>query len=268
MKFIKVAAASLLFWGCSTTAPPPENDILCPEIDIIQVKENSDKALKIAQETKLEVDMLTAKAADLTNQMVNLREELKPVSPARLDELENKIMILTERLNLAKSQQAQAPEIKKPKEQIPKGSKPVEQIQQGFRPAPEIESGSYQDQEEKKYRTATGLYNQGKFSPAVSAFLETINFSPSGRFAPESYYWTGMCHFNLNDYADAIASLQKVFSYPQSQKRDDAQFQIGICYEKLGDKTQSILEYNKLLTDFPESEYASLVKKIIAKLEP
>ena len=54
--------------GCgSKAAIQTQNEALLPEIDVVQVKENSEEALKLAQEAKLDVQMMNSKLIDMDN---------------------------------------------------------------------------------------------------------------------------------------------------------------------------------------------------------
>ncbi|MFH1761440.1 MAG: tetratricopeptide repeat protein, partial [bacterium] len=236
MRELKILILCFLIGACTTTMPPPENDILLPEIDVIQVKENSDEALKLASEAKLDVDVLTGKVTDFSNQLLNFQEEIKTFSPAKFEELENKLLVLSEELRMTKEQLTEvknaAPAIAaiQMKAKTKKGGGP-----DGFEPTAEMKQQTYQDQQEKRYRNAKSIFNNGKFREAIGAFKETVSFAPNGKYVDACHYWIGACYFNLQNYAEAIASLTNVFAYPKSQKRDDAQLKIAICYEKLGD---------------------------------
>ena len=73
-KWLFVVCSTLLLHHCAKNVPPPEGSALLPEIDVIQVKENSDEALKLAQEAKLDVEALNSKVILLIFQWPRLRK--------------------------------------------------------------------------------------------------------------------------------------------------------------------------------------------------
>ena len=62
LQAIIALAISTLLISCASNPPPRIDDVLLPEIDVIQVKENSDEALKISRETKLDIEAINTKS--------------------------------------------------------------------------------------------------------------------------------------------------------------------------------------------------------------
>ncbi|MDD5676177.1 MAG: hypothetical protein PHC61_18540, partial [Chitinivibrionales bacterium] len=89
----------LLCCGCAGPASQrlaKKSESLLPEIDVVQVKENSDEALKLAQEAKLDVQMLTTKNTEVDNKLISLSDDVSSVSIAKIEELENRLTLLVE----------------------------------------------------------------------------------------------------------------------------------------------------------------------------
>jgi antitoxin component HigA of HigAB toxin-antitoxin module len=91
-------SSTSLLAGCAATKPSPKvvTESLLPEIDVLQVKENSDEALKLAQEAKIEVQTISTKLTEMDNRVSLLSEEIGDVSLAKIEELENKFALLVE----------------------------------------------------------------------------------------------------------------------------------------------------------------------------
>ena len=86
----------ILVIGCAASRQQLGNEALLPEIDVIQVKEHSDEALKLAQEAKLDVEVVTNKLTETDNRLILLSEEVSSVSIAKIEELENRLALLIE----------------------------------------------------------------------------------------------------------------------------------------------------------------------------
>ncbi|MFW6221887.1 MAG: hypothetical protein ACOC4C_05410, partial [Fibrobacterota bacterium] len=86
----------LFLVGCAPSLDQMENETLLPEIDIVQLKENSDEALKLSQETKLEFQTINSRLTDIDNRIVVLNEEVSSVSLAKIEEIENRLALLIE----------------------------------------------------------------------------------------------------------------------------------------------------------------------------
>ena len=67
-------------------------------------------------------------------------------------------------------------------------------------------------------------------------------------------------------FNQAIVEFTKVFSYSKANKNDDAQLKLGICYLKLGDKQKAKEEFERLLSDYPKSEYVQKVEYYLSQL--
>ena len=97
-------------------------------------------------------------------------------------------------------------------------------------------------------------------------FSELINTDPNNSLSDNCQYWIGESYFGMVNYNQAIAEFEKVFSFSSSNKNDDAQLKLGVCYVKLGDLAQARAEFNRLLAVYPKSEYTSIAQKYISKL--
>jgi TolA-binding protein len=70
----------------------------------------------------------------------------------------------------------------------------------------------------------------------------------------------------MGNHNQAIVEFSKVFRFPNSNKSDDAQLKLGLCYMKLGDKQQARAEFDRLIASYPQSEYVSLAQNYIGRL--
>jgi TolA-binding protein len=256
--------STLFLFGCATTPPAvPEGDVLLPEIDIVQVKESSDEALKAAQEAKLDVEVLNSRVTEINNQLLNFSEEMASVSSAKIEELENKVTILTEE---TKNIYRELDSLRKKVNAPARKTQPAIFDASTFAPGKDDKLSSL-PADERRYRQAQSFFNAGQYVNAVVAFKEALKAAPEGKNAADCQFWIGECYFKLGQYAYAIAGYKKVFSYTKSDKADDAQMRIAISYSKLGDNEQAVVEFKNLLKIYPQSEYADEAKKYISQLE-
>ena len=61
----------------------------------------------------------------------------------------------------------------------------------------------------------------------------------------------------------SISEFKKVFTFSDSNKLDDAQFKMGLCYMNIGKIDEAIIEFKKLLDSYPSSEYYVRAKNYI-----
>ncbi|HPU44328.1 MAG TPA: tetratricopeptide repeat protein, partial [Dictyoglomaceae bacterium] len=69
-------------------------------------------------------------------------------------------------------------------------------------------------------------------------------------------------------YKEATAEYQKFLKdYPKSEWADDAQYELGLCYEFMEDYKKAIEEYQKLIKNYPNSEYVESAQSSIEYLK-
>jgi tol-pal system protein YbgF len=261
MLFCGVAAA-LLYAGCAGTVPKTQADAILPEIDVVQVKENSEEALKIAQESKLDVEVINNKLTEVDNKLVSLSEDVSSISLAKIEEIENRLALLVEAF---KDLQAQvvalqnAPVIRAP-------AKPLLQGPATFSPSSAsaaLSGGSEYD----AYQNALRVFNSRNYEQAEKLFVDIIKQFPLGAYADNCWYWSGECNYARMDWAKAIAMFQKVFEFKNSTKADDAQLKLGMCYLKMGQTALSKAEFKKLIERYPGSEYTPRAQKYLSEIK-
>jgi len=256
--WIPLCAAGL-YIGCASTKPQMGNEALLPEIDVIQVKEHSDEALKLAQEAKLDVEMVTNKLTETDNRLILLSEEVSSVSIAKIEELENRLALLIEAY---KDLQAQVTALEAMPRSAPakKRSKPAT-----FSPsaaAPLLGSTEYE-----LYQNALRTFNSRAYDKAIELFNDLLKEYPKGEYAGNARYWIGECYYALGDYASGVASFTHVFDIKNSPKGDDAQFKVGLSYLKMGQASMAKEELKKLIDRYPASEYVERAKKYLAEIK-
>ena len=66
-----------------------------------------------------------------------------------------------------------------------------------------------------------------------------------------------------NNYETAIKEFKKVLKYKNSNKHDDAIYKLSKCYFHLDDNEKADYELNKLVNNYPDSEYVKKAKLIL-----
>ncbi len=65
------------------------------------------------------------------------------------------------------------------------------------------------------------------------------------------------------DYEDALVYFRKLIDATENPLSKPAYFNLSRCYEQLGEKDKAIETYQNVLTNYPNSSYASLAKEKI-----
>jgi tol-pal system protein YbgF len=255
------AAAALWFAGCAATAPKTQTEAILPEIDVVQVKENSEEALKVAQETKLDVEVLNNKLTEIDNKLVSLSEDVSSVSTAKIEEIENRLALLVEAFKDLQTQVNTLQNSPVVRSSAPRAAGPAT-----FSPASAasvLSGGSEYD----SYQNALRTFNSRNYEQAQKLLADIIKQYPTGNYADNCWYWSGECSYAQGDWAKAVTLFQKVFDFKNSTKADDAQLKLGMCYMKMGQIALARTEFKKLVERYPGSEYVPRAQKFLSELK-
>jgi tol-pal system protein YbgF len=293
---LAVAAVACLA-GCASSPKLHTGDPSLPEIDVLQLKENSDEALKLAQENKLDLQSLESKVRELESRISTLGDELANLPTARLDELGQQVALMTEQLHSLEERLAKGPAVPVKKELATfaptaldsagdggkaaggKAEKPsAKPAAEGDRDTashispspvakPAIRKPVATDAEAAIYKKAFDLYYGRDYAGAIGRFEALLKQFPASTYADNCHYWVGECLFAQGNINKAIISFRKVFAFPETEKADDAQLKLGYCYLRLGDRRQAAEEFKKVVSLYPDSEYSERAKEELAKLE-
>ncbi len=289
LKFIAIAlaagSAAFILGGCASNTVHHAGDPSLPEIDVLQLKENSDEALKLAQENKLQLQTLETKVRELESRISAMGDELANLPVNKLDELTQQMALMTEQLRGLEDRLAKPVPVPVKKElatfsptsldtsavktaSSAKGDEGKGGGKAGAKtgkntprkpPASEAEA--------QLYKKAFDLYYGRDYASAISRFEELLAKFPTSTYADNCFYWIGECQFAQGNFAKAITAFRKVFAFPETEKADDAQLKLGYCYLRLGDKKQAAEEFKKVVSLYPDSEYTERAKEELAKLE-
>ena len=131
------------------------------------------------------------------------------------------------------------------------GSGPTGSAPAGPAPAPrELYSQAYAD------------FARGNYDLAVQGFAEYIRNYPGTDFTDNAQYWIGECLYGKKMYAEAIEAWNTLFKdYPASDKVPDARVKKGMALERLGRKSQALVEYRYVVDRYPNSQAARIARE-------
>jgi tol-pal system protein YbgF len=230
-----VAGGLFCISACAPSAPSPGASAPLTE-------EESADALRLAQESKLELQ----------------------TQSSRLKELEGQVRDLTEILSwTAERVQAQERSL----DSLRRGGSPTGPAS----PAPAASADGAPTRitpdEATLYRQALDQYFGRNYDAALKAFTDLQTRYPQGAYADNAEYWIGESRFGKGDFTGAAASFRKVFAYAGTEKGDDAQLKLGYCYLRLGDRKRAGEEFRKLVSSYPSSEYLDRAQAELDKLK-
>jgi tol-pal system protein YbgF len=112
------------------------------------------------------------------------------------------------------------------------------------------------------YSQAYSDYGRGNYDLAIQGFSEYIRNYPGTDFTDNAQYWIGECQYGKKAYAEAIESWNALFrDYPSSDKLPEARWKKGQALEKLGRRSQALVEYRYVIDRFPNTQAARLARE-------
>ncbi len=114
-----------------------------------------------------------------------------------------------------------------------------------------------------RYRIALSHYYARRCREGIDLFNELLAIDMNNSLSDNCQYWIGECYYALKNFKKCIIEFEKVFTFSNSNKDDDAQLKLGLCYINLRDKERARSELNRLLTNYPKSEYVEKAKSLL-----
>jgi tol-pal system protein YbgF len=114
---------------------------------------------------------------------------------------------------------------------------------------------------QKLFQIARKDFSSQDYDRAKAAFEDIMAKFPASNLADDCLYWIGEGYYVRKQYKDAVLIYKRLAKeYPSSDIMPAAVFKAGLCFEKMGDKTNQQKAWNELLEKFPYSDEALQVK--------
>jgi len=112
------------------------------------------------------------------------------------------------------------------------------------------------------YSQAYADYARGNYDLAMQGFAEYLRAYPGTDFSDNAQYWIGECLYGKKMYAEAIDSWNILLKdYPASDKLPDARVKKGMALERLGRRSQALVEYRFVVDRYPTSQAARIARE-------
>lgn len=111
------------------------------------------------------------------------------------------------------------------------------------------------------YSQAYADYARGNYDLAIQGFAEYLRAYPGTDFSDNAQYWIGECLYGKTQYADAIEAWNTLLKdYAASDKLPDARVKKGMALERLGRRSQALVEYRYVVDRYPTSQAARIAR--------
>nr|WP_319395258.1 tol-pal system protein YbgF [uncultured Desulfobacter sp.] len=137
----------------------------------------------------------------------------------------------------------------------------------GFEPSVSGTTGQVQDTEEGLYGNAKKLFDQGDLETSRIQFENFINKYPDSKNADNARFWIADSYYAEKWYEKAILEYQKVLdNYPNSNKNAAARLKQGYAFAALGEKANAKMMLEELIKRHPNSQEAKYAKEKLKNL--
>jgi tol-pal system protein YbgF len=112
------------------------------------------------------------------------------------------------------------------------------------------------------YSQAYADFARGNYDLAMQGFAEYLRAYPGTDFADNAQYWIGECQYGKKLYTEAIDAWNLLLKdFPSSDKLPDARVKKGMALERLGRRSQALVEYRYVVDRFPTSQAARIARE-------
>ncbi len=116
------------------------------------------------------------------------------------------------------------------------------------------------------YKSALQLFYNREYTQAINQFQNLLNSNPNNKLASNCQYWIGECYHALGDYNQALKAFKAVLNFSNSYKFDDALIMNGVTYLKIGEVELAKKNFQQLVQNYPDSEYAPKAMRYLGRL--
>jgi tol-pal system protein YbgF len=257
-----LAAAAL---AVAAPAPAANKDIERLAVQIATLQGQLAELQRASEESRTELRRLTELIAEqnaLLKKSVADRRQQDEATAASFKDLTDRVAELAEALEGIKAQFPPMPAAAPGAEAAPGGPAPAAAAPGSPASGPPAAPAAPPPAPRELYSQAYADYARGNYDLAIQGFGEYIRAYPGTDFTDNAQYWIGECLYGKKMYNEAIEAWNTLFKdYPASDKLPDARVKKGMALERLGRKSQALVEYRYVVDRFPNSQAARLARE-------
>ena len=134
-------------------------------------------------------------------------------------------------------------------------------------PAPQHDHDT-QLSEEALYRSAKSAFDRGEFETSREQFEKLIQTYPTSKNADNAQFWIGEVYYREKWYEKSILEYQKVIeNYPKGNKLPASMLKQGLAFSNIGDTANARLILKQLVKKYPKTSEAAIAKQKIKALK-
>lgn len=251
-------------FGCSSNQPEINTEQEIAEKD--QAQSEIDELFGIINDTETEPQELSQDDADVLELLGITKKQNEQAAVQKTsqadDQLKNEIDRLEQRLT---DKDAEIAELRS---NVAAKDDEIGKIESGTLRKPDASSGDFNltGSFKQDYQLALQEYNNRNYKLAIQMFEELLASNSSHSLSDNCRYWIGESYYGLGNFNQAIIEFTKVFSFTKSNKMDAAQLKLGLCYWRLGDREKAAQEFERVISDYSDSEFVEKAQYFLTKL--
>lgn len=118
---------------------------------------------------------------------------------------------------------------------------------------------------ESLYAAAYELFKEAKYGQSREGFEQFLQLYPDADLSDNAQFWIGECYYFEKKYERAIVEYEKVLkNFPAGNKVPYAILKQGFAFQMLGDKESARLLLQQVMKDYPNTNEARIAR---AKLQ-
>jgi len=122
--------------------------------------------------------------------------------------------------------------------------------------------------DQEVYDLARKAFDAGKLDEARQGFKDLLKQHPQSKHADNAQFWIGETYYREKWFEKAILEYQKVIEqFPTGNKVPASRLKQGLAFSNLGDKTNARLILRELIKKHPQSNEAKIAEKKLKKLK-
>jgi tol-pal system protein YbgF len=133
---------------------------------------------------------------------------------------------------------------------------------------PKEAGGKVRTDKESLYAAAYELFREAKYEKSREGFESFLKQHPDTEFSDNAQFWIGECYYFEKKYEKAIVEYDKVVkNYPEGNKVPFALLKQGLSFEKLGDKASAKLLLQQVIRDFPNTSQSRIARTKLLEIK-
>jgi tol-pal system protein YbgF len=153
---------------------------------------------------------------------------------------------------------------------IVKKDAPAETAEKGNRSANGRQKDVLNEKPEREslYAAAYETFKEGNYDKARTEFENFLKLHPRTEYSGNAQFWIGECYYHERQYEKAILEYEKVVTnFPEGNKVPYALLKQGLSFEQLGDKASARLFLQQVIRDYPNTNQAGVARSKLLEIK-